>query len=165
VPALHNLYAIPSGDAGIKATLREMASIARAWKKDPRVRALATEIVAGCGVAQNWPCEAEALQLWVRDNIRFLGDVEGVETLQTPDLTLEQRAGDCDDQSILLATLLTSIGHPARFVAVDLGQGGFSHVFVETPIGAAWIAAETTEPDWELGRRPYGIKRTKVQRV
>lgn len=164
MPAVHSLRSIPSGDGGIRATLKEMASIARAWKTDPAIRQLATEITAGCGTHHNWTCNIESLHAWVRDNIRFLGDVLAVETLQTPELTLSTGAGDCDDQSILLATLLQSIGHPARFIAVDLGSG-YSHVFTETPIGAYWIAAETTEPDWELGRRPPGVRRYMVQKV
>lgn len=141
-----------------------MRSIVRTWRTDPGIRKLALEITAGCGTHQNWTCNIECLHAWVRDNIRFIGDVLEVETLQTPELTLTQGAGDCDDQSILLAALLQSIGHPARFIAVDLGHGGFSHVFVETPIGAYWVAAETTEPGWELGRRPPAA-RYMVQKI
>ena len=160
---VHSLRQIPSGDAGIRATLKEMASIARAWKTQPDMRELAVSLTQRCG-PRNWVCEIEALHEFVRDKIRFVGDVLEVETLQTPELTLQHRAGDCDDQSILLATLLNAIGHPARFLAVDLGQGGFSHVFTETPIGPNWVAAETTEP-WQLGRRPRGVNRHMVQRV
>lgn len=130
------------------------------------IRRLATEITAPCGTHQNWTCSIECLHAWVRDHIRFMGDVLGVETLQTPELTLETRAGDCDDQSILIASLLLSVGHPARYIAVDLGHGGgFSHVFVETPIGAYWVAAETTVEGWELGRRPPLVKRYMVQKI
>lgn len=160
MPAVHSLRRIPSGDAGIVATLNEMCSIVRAWKTDPSLRALAAQVTSVCGTHHNWTCEIETLHEWVRDQIRFLPDVAGVETLQTPDLTLEQGSGDCDDQAILLASLLQSIGHPARFVALDLGAGGYSHVLVETLIGNNWIAAETTEPGWVLSQRPLGVVRS-----
>lgn len=164
VPALHRLYALPGGDAGIRQTLREMRSIVRAWRIDPGIRELALRLTARCP-SGDWVCEVRSLHTWVQTNIRYVADVLEVETLQTPDLTLKEAAGDCDDQSMLLAALLQAIGHPARFVAVDLGDGrGLSHVFVETPIGAYWVAAETTEP-WELGRKPPGIVRYMVQGV
>ena len=85
--------------------------------------------------------------------------------MQTPDKTLSDGSGDCDDKCVLLAALLQSIGHPVRFVAVGFRRGGpLSHVFVETPIGAYWICCETTEP-WPLGRKPPNIRRVMIQRV
>lgn len=164
VLAQHKLSALASGDAGIRQTLREMRSIVRAWRVDPIVRELAMRITAHCP-GKDWPCEVRSLHAWVRDNIRYVADVLEVETLQTPDVTLRLGAGDCDDQAILLAAMLQAVGHPARFIAVDVGDGrGISHVFVETPIGPYWVACETTEP-WELGRRPPGTKRHMVQGI
>lgn len=155
--AIHTLREVPSGDAGVAATLQEMRSIVRAWRAHPRVRELALQITSGCP-PRDWACEVRALQQWIKAHVRFVGDVHEIETLQTPDVTLDQAAGDCDDQCILLASMLQSIGHPVRFVAVDFGQG-FSHVYCETPIGPSWFAVETTE-DWELGQQPRGVRRS-----
>jgi transglutaminase-like putative cysteine protease len=91
-------------------------------------------------------------------------DVEGVETLQTPLVTLAQAAGDCDDQSLLLATLLNAVGHPARFVAAAFNGGDFEHVWVETKIGSSWYAADTTEPV-AFGWRPPRITSRLIQYV
>ena len=162
--AHHSLRAIPSGDGGTRATLKEMRSIVRAWKTEPEMRRMAGLITARCP-NKDWVCEVRSVQEWVRQNIRFTSDIAEVETLQTPELTLAQRMGDCDDHSILVATLLQAIGHPARFVAVDLTGGGYSHVFTETPIGPYWHSVETTEPDYDLGDQPAGIRRRMVQRV
>lgn len=85
------------------------------------------------------------IQDWVRDNITYRKDINGVETLSTPDKTLEYQIGDCDDQSVLVASLLESIGHPTRFVAVSFIPSNFSHVLTETLIGNKWVAVETTE--------------------
>lgn len=160
----HTLREISSGTRGTKETLKEMANIVRRWRVHPRIRTLAVRLVSSCP-DKHWRCEVHKLHEYVRDRIRFVGDVNGVETLQTPELTLQLRAGDCDDQSILLASLLESIEHPARFVAVGFGSGEpFAHVFVETRIGAYWVACETTE-QWALGQRPRGIRRTMVQNV
>jgi transglutaminase-like putative cysteine protease len=87
-------------------------------------------------------------------------DVLGVETIRTPELTMRERVGDCDDKAVLLASLLAAVGHPSRFVALAFGPppAPFSHVYVETPIGEHWLAAETTEP-WPFGQAPEGFSR------
>lgn len=96
--------------------------------------------------------EARELFHFARDNIRYLQDVRDVETVQTPDVTLQFRTGDCDDKSLLLAALLESIGHPARFCAVAYAAPGeFEHVFVETKIGTVWIPCET------VGQMEFGV--------
>ena len=154
----HTLQQIPEGDAGTRATLRVMRDVVRAWRVAPEVRQLAKQITANCE-AKAFACHAMTLHAWVRDNIKYLPDVADVETIQTPDLTLRDRVGDCDDQAVLLASLLQSIGHPVRFVAVGMNAGGpFSHVYAETRIGGYWRAAETTEP-WQFGRSPGGVRR------
>ena len=68
----------------------------------------------------------------MQDNVQYVRDVRGVETLATPIKTLETMQGDCDDQAVLLASLLESIGHPTRFVAMaQTALGPFVHVFTE----------------------------------
>jgi transglutaminase-like putative cysteine protease len=105
-----------------------------------------------------------AIQEWVKRNITYRGDIVGVETLQTPVQTVLQKAGDCDDQSILVATLLATINHPSRFIAFAFQPGEFAHVLTETRIGDNWVSVETTEPvglgwqpDGVVGRFPYYI--------
>lgn len=89
--------------------------------------------------------EIERLFYWVRDNIRYTRDVRGVETVQSPEKTLEYRQGDCDDQCTLLAAMLESVGHPARFVAVGFRPHHFSHVYVEVHTPRGWVALDPTE--------------------
>ena len=68
-----------------------------------------------------------------------------VEVVQTPTYTLTNQFGDCDDKSTLLATMLESIGHPCRFVAIGYTRSGeFEHVFVETRVGANWLGLDAT---------------------
>jgi len=127
-----------------------MARLAREGKKSLPVRLAALQLVESLP-QRDWPAEVLALFEFVRDRIRYVRDVRGVETLQQPERTLTFRQGDCDDKSILLAALLQSIGHPARFHAVALTPGKFSHVYVDTLIGGKWVGLETTEL-WPMGR-------------
>lgn len=142
------------------ATLKEMRSIVLTWRKHPVILQRATELTRACP-SKDWVCEASALHRYVRDSIRYQLDVRDVETIRTPELTLRERVGDCDDKAVLLASLLEAVGHPTGFVALAFGPppAPFSHVYTITRIGPRWIAAETTEP-WPLGKAPEGASRS-----
>jgi len=144
-PARARLARIPEGRAGVRETLRLMRGLVRKYKKSLPIRELAVRLARG-REQKDWMGEVRSLQTFVRDRIRYIKDVNGVETLHTPLKILQQKSGDCDDKSILLATMLESIGHPTRFIAVGMFPGNFSHVLVETKIGNRWIPLETTEP-------------------
>ena len=135
---------------GVKDTLYLMARLARQYKKSPRIITLARMLTARLP-PKDWYGEIVAVHMYVRDTIRYVQDVDGVETLATPDRTLEEMAGDCDDKSLLLAALLGAIGHPSRFVAVGESYGSLTHVLVETKLADDWLPLETTErvsPGW-----------------
>lgn len=127
-----------------------MARLAREGKKSLPVRLAALQLVESLP-QRDWPAEVLALFEFVRDRIRYVRDIRGVETLQQPERTLTFKQGDCDDKAVLLAALLQSIGHPARFHAVAMRPGKFSHVYVDTLVGGKWVGLETTE-DWPMGR-------------
>lgn len=139
------LQLIPDGKAGTIATLKLMSRLVRAGKKTLPVRLTALALVKG-EAQKDWLKEARNLHAFVRDKIRYVRDINNVETLHTPEKILELGQGDCDDKSVLLASLLESIGHPTRFVAIGFAPDHYDHVFVETKIGNNWIACETTEP-------------------
>ncbi len=128
-----------------------MSRLTRIGKKSFAVHKAALSRVRGCA-QKDWQCEVKQLHAFVRDSIRYVQDPIDIERIQTPDKTLELAAGDCDDKAILLASMLESLGHPSRFVAIGFEPGTYSHVYVETKIGANWIPLETTEPveaGWE----------------
>lgn len=163
-PAPVVLVNIPEGNAGTIATLRVMRDYARAAVRDPnqRIRSKALDILSGIPPRQRI-AEIKALHAFVRDQIRYTRDPVDVELVQIPEKTLEFGHGDCDDKATLLAALLMSTGHPARFCAVGFEGGGFSHVLVETPIGNGWMPLETIIPvdaGWfpDNVRRAYRLK-------
>jgi transglutaminase-like putative cysteine protease len=122
------------------------------------MRTLARDLVEGLP-SKAFRDEARALFHFVRDEIRYLGDVNEVETLQAPDVTLAQGQGDCDDKATLLASLLQAIGHPTQFVAVGFTEYGvFEHVYLRTLAGDRWIALDpsVTAADGECAPRYSG---------
>jgi hypothetical protein len=141
------IMGIPSGREGVRTTLRLMRQLTRDGKKNPAVRAMAVQLTRTLP-QKDFLSEIKKLYEFVRDRIRYVRDTRQVETLHTPEIVLQTGQGDCDDKSVLLASLLESIGHPTRFVAVAKEPGKFCHVFLQTrPIGTKkWISLETTEP-------------------
>jgi transglutaminase-like putative cysteine protease len=145
---------IPDGIAGAKATMASMRQLARDAVRDPAqgIREAALRIIGHA----NFTDQARRLQAWVQDNIRYIHDPPDVELVQTPQYTLQQRAGDCDDQATLLAAMLLTVGHPARFVAIGQSGQPLSHVLTQTLIGTQWWGAETIIKR-PLGWMPAGV--------
>lgn len=138
------LFGIADGRDGIVITLKTMRQLVREAVRSPDqgVRNKARSITASLPPRQ-WRMEVEALTNFVKYEIRYLRDPVDIELVQTPDITLEYGQGDCDDKATLLAALLESTGHPARFIAVGMDGGPLSHVLVQTIIGDDWVSLET----------------------
>lgn len=152
---------VANGEAGIRDTLRAMSHITKAFKKSPVIRELALKLVSSLP-QKKWFSEARKIHAFVRDRIRYVKDIRGVETLQTPVQTLRIGQGDCDDHSILIASLLEAIGHKTRFLAIGFTPQKFTHVFPQVNISNQWITLEATEK-WKMGRGPKNIKSMLTQ--
>lgn len=129
-----------------------MAHLARKGLRDQRIRNLAVQIATagflnGSGLLQkDFEGEARRILAFVRDDIRYIRDTDGVELLHDPVTLLQIGAGDCDDKAILLAAMLGSIGHPTRFIAIAFEPELYSHVWVQDDLNGAWVDLEPTEP-------------------
>jgi transglutaminase-like putative cysteine protease len=144
-----SLSFIPAGPDGIDATLvTYMVPLVRKFRRHPLIRQLAVEIRQAMRIpGKDFLGEMKAIHRFVRDYITYVRDVRNVETLQEPPLTLSNRAGDCDDQALLVASLLESIGAPTRFVAMGFDPARpdhYSHVLAEAQYNNRWIPIETT---------------------
>lgn len=144
---------LPDGRDGVKATLARMAALVRQGRQSMAVRTMALALVRELK-QKDYAGEIAAVHAFVRDRVRYTRDVRTVETLHTADHLLQSRQGDCDDKSILAASLLEAIGHRTRLVAIGPSKHRFIHVFAQvvSPAQAGkWITLETTEP-WPVGR-------------
>lgn len=156
IPRPTFLGQIPDGIQGTRQTLEIMKRLVRDGKRNPVIRQAALDIISNVP-QKNWVGEIRAIQQFVRDQIRYTKDILGVETVQTADATLDIGHGDCDDKSVLVASLLEAIGVPTRFKAVGFSPGQISHVYVQAKIGPKWIGVETTEPV-DIGWEPSNIR-------
>lgn len=143
VPSV-TLSALPDGVAGVAATLGAMVAMTKQYRSNAVIHQLASNIVAGLP-GKSYFDEAASVQNYVRNAIRYTMDTYDTEVVQSPLVTLSRGQGDCDDQSLLVGALLQAVGHPVRYVAFSVDNGG-GHVFTETYIGNRWYSVETTEP-------------------
>lgn len=161
-PAMQvSVHAIPGGDKGTKATLDRMRKIVVESLKDAKhgafLRGLAIKITleGGCKT-KAFACEAKAIHTWVKENVKWIRDTRGFETLQYPYRTLAFGAGDCDDLSTLEAALMISIGVRTKFRAIAANpknKESYSHVYIMVdPFGNdRFIACDPTVKSADFG--------------
>jgi len=148
---------LPAGDAGIRKTVAIMAQLSQAGALRREVRETAIEVMRNAGTAPHDTLgELAALFAFVRDRVRFTGDIAGVETLQAPHYTLRVMAGDCDDRAVLLVALARSVGIQATMKFRVIGAnprrpGAFSHVYVVANVRGKEIALDPTYPESRMG--------------
>lgn len=157
-PTVTRLYAQADGLPGVKQTLALMRQCKNDYKIHPAIRGLAIALTMGLP-QKDYAAEIVALTDYVKHRVRYIRDVAGVETVQTPLKTLELGQGDCDDKATLLGALLESIGHPCRFRAMGFQPGSLCHVICDVSYQGKWLPLETTEPE-AIGWEPPGIRET-----
>ena len=150
VPRIRTIR-VPRGPRGTLATAGLIARLIRDGAKDFYVRQKAIEIFrrSGAPAKDRWR-EIAALFEWVRRHVRYTRDIFRVELLHTARRMLELQAGDCDDMTILLGSLLRSTGHPVRLALVGFRPDrphGYSHIYPEVFAGPGWVALDPTMPN------------------
>ena len=145
------LMGIPTGAAGVKATLALMSQLVKEYKIHPAIRDMALRLTANLP-QKDYQSELQSIFNYVQRHIRYTRDIAGIETIQTPAVTLQKAAGDCDDKSTLLAALLESIGFPTRFRAMGF-TGNYCHVITEVLLNGKWLSLDATEPE-KMGWAP-----------
>ena len=145
--------ALPSGRAGTARTLELIREHALAALTAASVLTAAAVAAAITGRADTAWGEVERVQQWVQQSIAYVLDPDRVELLQSPEVTLQRLAGDCDDHTALVCALLSVLGYQTRIVAVGFERGLFAHVYSEALIAGRWVAVETIKP-WPLGKAP-----------
>ena len=137
---------IAEGTKGVEQTLRIMARVVNeTLLTKPDIRATALTIIKPVK-DKDYRGEITAVYNWVKNNIRYTQDPWDKEMLQWPDYTLKLGQGDCDDHSILMASLLMSVGHECRFAVVQVARdsGNYDHVYAECKVNGDWVPVDTT---------------------
>ncbi|WP_445664546.1 transglutaminase-like domain-containing protein [Fodinibius sp. AD559] len=87
---------------------------------------------------------AEAIYTWMVRNINYARDPWNIERIQSPDVTIRQKAGDCDDHAILAASLLQSLGIQTGFRIVSRTGRTYDHIYTVYRSPQGWKSFDTT---------------------
>jgi hypothetical protein len=144
--------AISSGSNGVLDTLKRMASFVHASDAHREIKAHASRLIHNAPQGDLLR-QASTIFYWVRDNVRYIRDISGVEEITSPWTILNNvlsgrtdHSADCDDHAILLSSLLRSVGFPTRFTAIASGKHGktLDHVRVDVLLNKYWYPLEAT---------------------
>ena len=116
--------------SGPPVTVRDVAGVAHTigdYRSHPQIRELALTIIKERGArSRDKKGQAIAIGQWVQDNIYYVHEMP--ERFQTPIETLRLKAGDCDDSTVLIDSLLETIGIPSQLVCMQV-DFAWKHIF------------------------------------
>lgn len=148
----------PPGMGHVQSILKRMGALAKEGAHEWPIRQLAVAITRD--IPSKSPTrEIFAIYKWVRDHIRYRMDPLGLELVQAPRITLEERAGDCDDMTTLIWALSMALGHPVRGRTVGPTPTDQTHVQGEVFDRKRWVSVDpvleppqaTTAPRTDVG--------------
>jgi hypothetical protein len=155
---------IDSGIQGTDQTVARMVWLVQHSQHDSKLRPLALSIIKTSADGQLQ--RVQAIQDWVNANVRYVPDPVTVETVQAPSVTVENSFGDCDDQAVLVAALLMSIGTEVQFKAVGQGVNEMEHVWAQALVGGQWIDVDTVAYGLDYrAEKIYNVKEVDTMNV
>ena len=151
-------------------TMEKMRQIILASIRNYQVRIWAERIIE---FAPDDFEKAEKIYNFIVNNCRYVQDPVGLEMLKTPIVSLQtievggSPALDCDDATILIGSLVMSIGIPFALRAVAFNEE-YSHVYGLVYIkDRGWVASDFVigKKGGYLGDEPTGITQIKDMEI
>lgn len=135
----HQYYWIHKGKQGSIQTAAQMARLVREdTVKDEGLQRFAAQILINAGLDSHANKRDVIAAIWrYVKQIRYIHDPAGsFDSIQNARTTIAKGFGDCDDLSVLLATLLAQVGLTPRFVLARYKEKsrGYDHVYVDVEL-------------------------------
>jgi len=165
----------------LKETIAIMINILDKERQNPFVIDTARDVVSRrCPANPDDPtfvdCRIINIFNYVKNNVRYEFDPLDIEYVTYPSKMIERinitrrgkngnACGDCDDHAILLASLLVSVGIPARFVVISQSSDSdFHHIYTEAYNiqTGNWIPLDAIYKHFEVGQVVDNIQKRKV---
>jgi Transglutaminase-like superfamily len=148
----------------IDEQLRFLRKMVSQFRMVPQIRNLAVGIIRNGGAPpRDKKAQALTLATWVKSNIYYIHELP--ERFQLPTETLRLKAGDCDDHTTLLASMLESVGIPAVLVCMEV-NGAWSHIFPAAAMKTgALLHLDTTAKSGDLAQNPVKFAQERGKRV
>jgi transglutaminase-like putative cysteine protease len=172
---------------GASHTVEHIKRLALEAQGDYQVRLLAEDIVGRLG-SKDYLSEILAVYYWVCSHVRYANDPRTIELVRSPGELLRRlkenvatlRAAwagnyswkpsvDCDDITLLLASLFLALGREVRIVTVAFrhafynGERQFQHVYLQVrePRTMQWIVVDPVAAE-STGQMLRKVKAVKI---
>jgi len=143
-------------------TINKMKKYIDHYKRLPQIREFTVKIIQ-TEPTKNQLKKVRRIFNWIKDNIYYVSDIYGVETLQSPIQTLINKWGDCDCQTTLIGSMLASVGIPIRIIIVNTRPfGDYNHTYIEAFVNGGWWALDTTNKKGKVG---WSVKHYKKKNI
>lgn len=161
------------GDRGVEQTINLIRCLVDDAVKDPQVNVTAIRILQNAGVKNFGVADRlAAFYDWISQPANFLyvpdpiGPFGPKETLRPARTLFEVHAGDCDDFSAALASLLGTVGIRTRLVTIAADPSSpndFSHIYPEAELAPGyWVPMDAARPGAQFGVAPPRYFRKRV---
>lgn len=148
--------------------ISDIVSLIKQGRIDPEVKRITGEVILQSGVRFGDDVgELRAIYEWVGGEahdgrVRYIRDPYGRDVYQSALDTLEKfKTGDCEDLTILIASMVLSIGYPIALKLASIDGEIWDHIYSlaglppEAPI--KWVAMDTTLANGRLGLEPERV--------
>lgn len=147
-------------------TISELQRIAHLKKTSPLVRDYAATILNNNGTKSQFHLdEAKAIGQHVWEKYDYVKDPKGIEMILDPELSIQKlkkgiARGDCEDMSLLISTLMLSIGLTPYYTIIRYpsSKSGFQHIYVTTWENNLMQKKEKQVLDGIVKHKPLGFE-------
>lgn len=116
------------------------------YRHNPIVRRAAIDAITENGAREKDKLgQAVAIATWTKQNIYYIHEPD--EVFQTPENTLRERSGDCDDFTWLQCAMMESVGIPSKMNLMRIG-GQWKHIYPSMMVGPRNVALDATLDVW-----------------
>ncbi len=129
-------------------------------REDPRIYEVTRQVISQSGTRFGYDIdELEALYQFIQGRVRYVRDPYGKDTYQGAVDTLDKfKTGDCEDLTILLASMVLTVGYPVALKLASIGGEIWDHIY---PLAGMppqepekWVAMDATLIYGRLGQEP-----------
>lgn len=143
--------------------ISQIANLIKEGRDDPEIAIITREVITQSGVKFGDDVgELRAIYEWVQGRIRYIRDPYGRDIYQSASQTLEVKTADCEDFSILISSMVHTIGYPVALKLASISGDIWDHIYplVGLPPEAPtkWVAMDATLSSGRLGEEPQRVQ-------
>jgi len=137
--------------------LRDLVYSKESGVYNPLMRQIGLLVTEGCKARADM-CELRAIFDFVVKNVRYTGDITRKDTFAGALRTLQYGGGDCDDHSVVCATLALENGFTPKWRITSNTGKSWDHIYcmVGFPKNgpSSWVTLDTTLGPGRFDRQP-----------